>query len=185
MFLQECAAVLPHRLPANLDKFSESANGKVRITHQMMTANKSHRSRIFMRVFRRKWNFQRCITYTCEMKVMVMMVRYEDRLISRTCGSVRSSRAAPARLVTVGSEAAVTTFLHRPDEESAVRRSSRLRASTRSEKPGWMTGPTQVNCPRHRKIRRAKDADRLQPKGAQPVVPPCSRNARTLKAAGV
>jgi hypothetical protein len=107
------------------------------------------------------------------------------RLISRTCGSVRSSLSAPARLATVGSEAAVTTSLHRSDEESAVRQSPRLRASARSERPGWMTGPTQVNCQRHRKIRRAKDADRLQPKGAQPVVPPCCRNARTKQAAGV
>lgn len=107
------------------------------------------------------------------------------KLISRTCGSVRSSLSAPARPVTVGSEAAVTTFLHRSDEESAVRRSPRLRASTRSERSGWRKCPTQVNCQRHRKIRRAKDADRLQPKGAQPVVPPCSRNARTKQAAGV
>jgi hypothetical protein len=88
-----------------------------------------------------------------------------SNLISRTCGSVRSSLSAPARLATVGSEAAETTLLHRSDEEITVRWFPRLRASTRSEKPGWMTGPTQVNCQRHRKIQRAKDADRLKPNG--------------------
>jgi hypothetical protein len=109
-----------------------------------------------------------------------------NELISRTCGSVRSSLSAPARLATVGSEAAGTTFLHRSDEESAVRRSPRLRASTRSERPGWMKCPTQVNCQRHRKIRRAKDADRLKPNGnAASVLQPCKRSTRTKPAAGV
>jgi hypothetical protein len=31
------------------------------------------------------------------------------------------------------------------------------------ERQDWMKCPTQVNCRRHRKRRRAKDADRLQP----------------------
>ncbi len=109
-----------------------------------------------------------------------------SKSISRTCGSVRSSLSAPARLVTVGSEAAETTSLHRPDEGTAVRRSPRLRASMRSERQGWMKRPTQVNCPRHRNIRRAKDADRLQPNGnAASVLQPCKRSTRTKQAAGV
>jgi hypothetical protein len=45
----------------------------------------------------------------CEVKVVTMIVRYEQQIVSRTCGSVRSSLSAPARLVTVGSEAAETT----------------------------------------------------------------------------
>jgi hypothetical protein len=109
-----------------------------------------------------------------------------NKLISRTCGSVRSSLSAPARLATVGSEAAETTFLHRSDEETSVRWFPRLRASMRSERSGWMTGPTQVNCQRHRKIQRAKDADRLEPNGnAAEVLQPCKRSTRTKPAAGV
>ena len=109
-----------------------------------------------------------------------------SKTISRTCGSVRSSLSAPARPATVGSEAAETTSLHRSDEETAARWSPRLRASTRSERQGWMKRPTQVNCRRHRKIRRAKDADRLQPNGnAASVLQPCKRSTRTKQAAGV
>jgi hypothetical protein len=62
-----------------------------------------------------------------------MIVRYEHKFVSRTCGSVRSSLSALARLVTVGSEAAETTSVHRRDEETSVRRFPRLRASMRSE----------------------------------------------------
>ena len=88
----------------------------------------------------------------------------KGKIISRTCGSVRSSLSAPARLATVGSEAAETTFLHHSDEVTAVRWLPRLRVSTRSERQGWMKCPMQVNCRRHRKWRRAKDTDRLRPK---------------------
>ena len=109
-----------------------------------------------------------------------------NELISRTCGSVRSSLSAPARPATVGSEAAETTSLHRQDEETAVRRFPRLRASMRSERQGWRKCPTQVNCHRHRKIQRAKDADRLKPNGnAVSVLQPCKRSTRTKPAAGV
>src|SRR5207244_7822993 len=87
------------------------------------------------------------------------------QLISRTCGSVGSSLSAPARQVTVRSEAAETTSLRHQDEETAVRWPPRLRASMRSERQGWMKRPTQVNCHRHRKLQRAKDADRLKPNG--------------------
>jgi hypothetical protein len=110
----------------------------------------------------------------------------KGKFVSRTCGSVRSSLSAPARLATAGSEAAETTSLHRSDEGTAVRRFPRLRASTRSERQGWMKRPTQVNCQRHRKIQRAKDADRLQPKRcAARVLQACKRSARTNQAAGV
>jgi len=61
------------------------------------------------------------------------MVRCGHRVVIRTCGSVRSSLSAPARLVTVGSEAAETTSLHRRDEEISARRFPRLRASVWSE----------------------------------------------------
>jgi hypothetical protein len=54
------------------------------------------------------------------------------------------------------------------------------------ERQGWMKCPTYVNCRRHRKLRRAKDADRLQPKGnAASVLPSVIRGTRTIKAAGV
>ena len=110
----------------------------------------------------------------------------ESKFVSRTCGSVRSSLSAPARLATVGSEAAETTSLHHQDEETAVRWFPRLRASMRSERQGWMKCPTQVNCQRHRKIQRAKDADRLKPNGnAARVLQPCKRSTRTKQAAGV
>src|SRR5208282_6834125 len=88
-----------------------------------------------------------------------------SRNISRTCGSVRSSLSAPARPATVGLEAAETTFLRRQDEATAARWSPRLPASRRSERQGWRKCPTQVNCHRHRKVQRAKGADRLKPKG--------------------
>jgi len=108
------------------------------------------------------------------------------QLIRRTCGSVRSSLSAPARLETVGSEAAETTSLHHQDEETAVRWSPRLRAPMRSERQDWMKCPTQVNCHRHRKIQRAKDADRLEPNGnVARVLQPCKRSTRTKQATGV
>ena len=56
----------------------------------------------------------------------------------------------------------------------------------RSERQGWMKCPTQVNCQRHRKVRRAKDADRLEPKRqCSQVLQPCTRSTRTKQAAGV
>ena len=54
-------------------------------------------------------------------EVNPMIVRYEKD-IRRTCGSVRSSLSAPARLVTVGSEAAETPFPSLRGEEASVRR---------------------------------------------------------------
>ncbi len=64
---------------------------------------------------------------------ITMIVRYEHRVVRRTCGSVRSSLSALAWLATAGSEAAETTSFHCPDEETSVRRIPRLPASMRSE----------------------------------------------------
>jgi len=109
-----------------------------------------------------------------------------SKIVSRTCGSVRSSLSAPARLATVGSEAAETTSLHRRDDAATVRRPLRLPASVWSGGQGWVTCSIQVNCHRHRKLQRAKDADRLKPKGnAASVPPPVIRGTRTITAAGV
>src|SRR5437870_7051295 len=58
-----------------------------------------------------------------------VIVRYENKFVRRTCGSVRSSLSVLARLVTVGSEVIETTSLRRRDEETSVRRFPRLRAS--------------------------------------------------------
>ena len=62
-----------------------------------------------------------------------VIVRYENKFVRRTCGSVRSSLSVLARLVTVGSEVIETTSLRRRDEETSVRRFPRLRASMWSE----------------------------------------------------
>jgi hypothetical protein len=69
----------------------------------------------------------------CEKDGVTVIVQYGTKPVERTCGSVRSSLPALARLVTIGSEAAGTAFFDPRDEEIAVRRSPRLRASMRSE----------------------------------------------------
>ena len=82
-------------------------------------------------------------------EVAQVIVRYEETSVDRTCDSVRSSPAAPARLVTVGSEAAVTTAL-------GLQARRRPRGSLRDCQryavggSGSMTGPTNVNCFKHR-----------------------------------
>jgi hypothetical protein len=48
-----------------------------------------------------------------------------------------------------------------------------------------MKHPTQVNCFGHRHTQRAKDADRLWPKGAQRVAPADAWSTRIFIAAGV
>jgi hypothetical protein len=50
-----------------------------------------------------------------------VIVRYENKFIRRTCGSVRSSLSMLARLAMVGSEAIETTSLHSRDEETSAR----------------------------------------------------------------
>ena len=54
-----------------------------------------------------------------------------DNNISRTCGSVRRSLAAPAQLVTVVSEAAVTTLL-RPKGRGDSRKEVSMTASVKA-----------------------------------------------------
>ena len=112
-----------------------------------------------------------------------MIVRYEKD-VRRTCGSVRSSLSAPARLVTVGSEAAETSFPSLRGEEASVRRLE-TESVTSVLGIGWMIRPTQVNCRSHRQFQRAKDADRLQPKMAtQPVALQRTEHADTTAAGG-
>ncbi len=119
---------------------------------------------------------------TC--KVSPMIVQQVNSCLRRTCGSVRSSLSAPARLVTVGSEAAEIRF------PSLWGRSlPRGRLYTESVNSvrgtGWMTGPTQVNCCSYRQFQRAKDADRLSPKTAtQSVVLRKAEHADTTAAGG-
>ena len=116
-------------------------------------------------------------------EVNPMIVRYE-KYVRRTCGSVRSSLSAPARLVTVGSEAAETRF-----PSLRGKRLPRGRLQTESVSLvlgiGWMTGPTYVNCRSHRQFQGAKDADRLQPKTAtQPDALRNKEHADTTAAGG-
>ena len=119
---------------------------------------------------------------TC--KVSPMIVQQVNSGLRRTCGSVRSSLSAPARLVTVGSEAAETRF---PSPRGKhLPRGRRQTESVNSVRgTGWMTGPTQVNCCSYRQFQRAKDADRLPPKAAtQPVVLRKAEHADTTAAGG-
>lgn len=96
-----------------------------------------------------------------------------EKSIRQTCGSVRSSLSAPARLVTVELEAAETKELRlraRKQPRGSFRNCQHhggLRAglgdmSNRSELP---TGTV--------KIKRAKDADRLRPNGNAVGCPTC------------
>ena len=113
-----------------------------------------------------------------------MIVQQVNSCLRRTCGSVRSSLSAPARLVTVGSEAAETTFPPRDGEKSRPRGRLQTESVNSVRGTGWMTGPTQVNCRSYRHIPRAKDADRLQPKWQRSRLLPGSRSTRTFQAAG-
>ena len=116
----------------------------------------------------------------------LMIVRYEKKTRKRTCGSVRSSLSAPARLATVGSEAAETTSLARQDEEAAVRKPPRLRASMRRGGRLDDTSNTSELPAGTVKIRRAKDADRLKPKRQRSrLLLRSARSTRTQKTAGV
>ena len=119
---------------------------------------------------------------TC--KVSPMIVQQVNSCLRRTCGSVRSSLSAPARLVTVGSEAAETTFPPRHGEKGRPRGRLQTESVNSVRGTGWMTGPTQVNCRSCRHIPRAKGADRLQPKWQRSRLLPGSRSTRTFQAAG-
>ena len=119
---------------------------------------------------------------TC--KVSPMIVQQVNGCLRRTCGSVRSSLSAPARLVTVGSEAAETRFPSlRGKRLPRGRRQTESVDSVRGT--GWMTRPTQVNCRSYRQFQGAKDADRLSPKTAtQPVVLRKAEHADTTAVGG-
>lgn len=112
------------------------------------------------------------------------MIVQNEKNIRRTCGSARSSLSAPARLVTVGLEAAETRF---PPlwGQSIPRGILQTESVTSVLGIGWMTRPTQVNCRSHRQFQGAKDADRLQPKTAtQPVALQRTEHADTTAAGG-
>jgi hypothetical protein len=123
----------------------------------------------------------------CEVKVVTMIVRYksENLEVRRTCGSVHSSLSAPARLVTVGSEAAETTALNHKDAETFVRKSLCPQASTRVKGQGWVTSSTNVNCRWHRYVCEPKTLTGSYQNGMQLGVPAGWWNTRTKKAAGV
>ena len=104
-------------------------------------------------------------------EVAQVMVHYEETSINRTCGSVRSSLAAPARLVTAGSEAAATTPL-------GLRARRRPRGSLRNcqRQRGWrarlddMPNPGEL-LQASLRSEQAKDADRLEPKWRRSRLP--------------
>jgi hypothetical protein len=104
-----------------------------------------------------------------------------EKSIRQTCGSVRSSLSAPARLVTVESEAAETKELRlrvRKQPRGSFRdcqhhgglRTGLGDTSNRSELP---TGTV--------KIKRAKDADRLKPNGNAVGCSTCVHGTRGQK----
>lgn len=110
-----------------------------------------------------------------------MIVRYESENLEvrRTCGSVHSSLSAPARLETVGSEAAETTALNHNDAETIVRKFLRRRASMWAKGQGWMTSSIDVNCYRHRYFCEPKTLTGSNQNGKQPGVPSGWWNTRT------
>src|SRR2546428_236085 len=67
-----------------------------------------------------------------------------DNTISRTCGFVRRSLAAPAQLATVVSEAAVTTHL-RPIGRGGNREEVAATASVKAGRTGVATSPRRAS----------------------------------------
>lgn len=106
------------------------------------------------------WGFDQGKGFCATCKVSPMIVQQVNGCLRRTCGSVRSSLSAPARLVTVGSEAAETTFPPPDGEKSRPRGRLQTESVNSVRGTGWMTRPTQVNCRSYRHIPRAKGADR-------------------------
>ena len=105
---------------------------------------------IFGFVAGNSWDRGKVLDARARNEVVAMIVRYE-KLVSRTCGSVRSSLSALARMVTSGSEAAETTPLRLGGAEAAVRwPSATASVNAKSQWRDWMTGSTQVNCRRYR-----------------------------------
>ena len=104
-------------------------------------------------------------------EVVMMIVRNEHKFVSRTCGSVRSSLSAPARLVTVGSEAAETTSLRRQDEGNLREEAPTTTSVKLVGETGWMKCPTQVNCRRHRHLQEPKTLTGSDQNGMQSGAP--------------
>src|SRR5271170_2743769 len=104
-----------------------------------------------------------------------------EKSISQTCGSVRSSLSAPARLVTVGSEAAETKELRlraRKQPRGSFRNYQHhggLRAGLGDTSNGSELPTGTV------KIKRAKDADRLKPNGNAVGCSTCVHGTRGQK----
>ena len=98
---------------------------------------------------------------------------------NETCGSVRSSLSALARLVTVVSEAAETSIPSSSRREGNREEAFETASINAVGGSGWVKSLTKVNCRRHRHSQRAKDADRLQPKGTQSVASHLNWGTRT------
>ncbi len=114
-----------------------------------------------------------------------MIVQEVNSYIRRTCGSVRSSLSAPARLATAPSEAAETRFPPLLGEKRPPRGGLQTGSVTPVPEIGWVARPTQVNCYSRRQFQGAKDADRLSPKTAtQPVALRKAEHADTTAAGG-
>jgi hypothetical protein len=118
-------------------------------------------------------------------EVVQVIVHYEETTIDRTCDSVRSRIAAPARLVTIGLEAAATTPLR-------LRARRRPRGSLRNcqRQRGWRARlddmPNTCELPQASlRSEQAKDADRLEPKGSAVGCPSPEGGTRTYRTAGV
>jgi hypothetical protein len=118
-------------------------------------------------------------------EVAQVIVHYEETTIDRTCDSVRSRIAAPARLVTVGLEAAATTPLR-----LRARRRPRGSLRNRQRQRGWRARlddmpNTGELLQASLRSEQAKDADRLEPKGSAVGCPSPEGGTRTYRTAGV
>src|SRR5271156_6471048 len=94
-----------------------------------------------------------------------------SKIVSRTCGSVRSSLSAPARLATVGSEAAETTSLRRQDEGNLREEAPTTTSVKLVGETGWMKCPTHVNRRRHRHFEEPKTLTGSNQNGMQSGAP--------------
>lgn len=115
-----------------------------------------------------------------------MMVRYTHKVVRRTCGSIRSSLAASARLVTVWSKAAVTT----PNFHFGSGRLCEELVVTASIDAvngiGWMTCPTKSELPQASSTPESQRCCQALAKTAtQSAAPSDTRGTWTLKTAGV
>jgi len=104
-------------------------------------------------------------------EVVMMIVPNEHQFVRRTCGSVRSSLSAPARLVTVGSEAAETKSPRRPRRGNLREEASSTTSVKLVGETGWMKRPTKVNCHRHRHLNEPKTLTGSDQNGTQSGAP--------------